>query len=202
MVSRNPLKNKGDFLFEMKETFGQIRGMDHSQMVDTIDSGKEEIHPELVSKILEEIKASWLDITSKVPTASELEGLGSYLYDGFTIKQLRSYLESGNRPIDYLDLYLPYFSSQYKRSSWRAGKTTFPAHRSARQIALKAEFDALGKPHEAREGNKHELVRKILVQQWRLISWEEMNSSGELDIWISRQQLDLVLNHSKDIVAI
>lgn len=203
LVKGDPLENRKELGFEMKEIIHEDRAMDHLQMVDTINAERREISPKLVSKNLEEIKTAWLDSASEIPTSSELKDLARTLFNGFTMKQLGGFLKSGNSPIDQLDLYLPYSSSHYKRSSWSFGITPFPGHGSAPQITLSTELDAvIEQPRGATGGHKNELIEKILVQQWRLLSREALNSSGELNIWISRQQLDLLLNYSKDTATV
>lgn len=201
LIDQDPFRDKKN-QFQMKETTTEARGVDHSQMVDTIGAEKEQLNAERVSKSLEEIKATFFDSLSGSATASELQILASSLYKGFTAKQLRNYYKAGNQTTDYSDLLLQYSSPYYTRSSWRVGSTDFPDHASAGKNTLSPESDVHGKSQGATGVVKMDLVQKILKNQWLLISKEEMGSSGELDILILHQHLDLLLNHSKKAATV
>lgn len=206
----NLADKKIDKSFEKKEVVEGSVAMDASQILDKIDGEDGMVGFERVVENLENIKLTWKQDRFKAPTVSEFEDLSKILYDGFTKRQLLHYsvLQSSRHPDSQLDLHSACSTDLYKRSHWSPGCTPFPGNAPKRLDDLNAEIEAkqesrkVPKPsvkHRLDSTNKHNIVGQILRQRWHLRTQEYLKSSGELDVWISRDRLKLLLNHRKDL---
>ncbi|MCJ1467228.1 hypothetical protein MMC07_005851 [Pseudocyphellaria aurata] len=198
-----------DKSFEKKEIIESSFTMDASQILDKIDGEDGMVDSERVVETLENIRLTWKQDRFKVPTISDFEDLSKILYDGFTKRQLLHYfmLQSSR----HLDSHLEFFSAcstdLYKRSHWSPGCTPFPGDAPKRLDDLNAEIEAkkesrkMSNPSVKRRmisTNKHSIVDQILRRRWHLRTQEDLKSPGELDVWLSRDHLKLLLNHRRE----
>lgn len=201
-----------DNAFEKKEVVEGNVAMDASQIIDKMDGEIGVVGSERVAENLENIRLTWRQDRSKVPTVPEFEELGRTLYDGFTKRQLLHYfLVQSSRHLDsQLELLSACSTDIYKRSHWSPGSTPFPGDALRRLDVLRAEIEAkkgssrVLRPsvkHSKISSNKHLIVDQILRQRWHLRTQEDLKSSGELDIWLSRDHLKLLLNHRKSLTT-
>lgn len=194
--------------FEKKEAVKSSVALDASQIIDKIDGETEILGAERVAENLENIRLIWTQHRSKAPTVSEFEELAKILSDGFTKRQLLHYFLSSHRQDSQSELLGAFGTDLYKRSQWSPGSTLFPGDALKRLIDLKAEIQAqkgsnkVLKPflkYRMITRNKHVIVDRILRQRWHLRTQEDMMVSGELDIWLSRDHLKVLLNHRKNL---
>lgn len=219
----NALGKRGEFMvmpdladvivhdvFMKKEVVEGIVAMDSSQILDKIDGEDEMDDSERVKENLENIGLTWRQDRSKAPTTSDLAELARSLYDGFTWNQLLDYfLVQSSRHLDpHLELLSVHSTDLYKRSQWKPGSTPFLVDALRRLDDLNAESEAkkgsseVHKPFEEYDlENKHFIVDQILRQRWHLRTDEDLKSSGELDIWLSRDHLKVLLNHRKNLTT-
>ena len=165
---------------------------------------------------IERIKSSWfarLQHRSGVPTVSEYNDIAKALWEGFTRNQLRQYLEDQDTyvstPPSSTELFTPYSTDLYTRSSWRPKSTAFPGNASSELVAqrerLKAENTTQPKKTKELQGaqehfgnseTKRSLIDRILRDQWNLRTDQEREKAGEVDILMHQEHLSLILNHS------
>lgn len=202
-----------DNVFEKKEVVEGNVAMDSSQILDKIDGEDEMVGSERVTENLENIRLTWRQDRSKALTTSELAELARSLYDGFTKRQLLHYflLQSSRHLDPHLELLSVYSTDLYKRSQWKPGSTPFPGDALRRLDDLNAEIEAkkgsskVHKPfakYRMKGTTKHFIVDQIIRQRWHLRTEEYLKSSGELDIWISRDHLKVLLNHRKNLTTL
>lgn len=207
----NLKEGEKDKPFEKKEVFEDSVAMDASHIIDKIHGEIGMVGSERVAKNIENIRLAWRHDQSKAPTVSELEELAMSLQDGFTKRQLLDYFfVQSARPLDSrLELLSAGSTDLYKRSQWSPGSTPFPGDALNRLNGLMAEIEAQKgsgqvlkhsmKNLETRS-NKRYIVDQILRQRWHLWTQEDLKSSGELDIWLSRDHLKVLLNHRRELL--
>lgn len=206
------IDKKTDNAFEKKEVVEGNFAMDSSQIMDKIDGENEMVGSERVAENLENIRHTWTQNRSKAPTVPEFEDLAKILYDGFTKRQLIHYflVQSSRHLNSHLEILCGCSTDLYKRSQWSPGSTPFPGNAPRRLDNLNAEIEArkgsckVLKPsvnYHMISTNKHLIVNQILRQRWHLRTEEYLNSSGELDIWVSRDHLKVLLNHRKNLTT-
>ena len=202
-------KEEKDNAFEKKEAVKSSVAMDASQIIDKIDGETGLVGSERVAENLENIRLICTQDRSKAPTVSEFEELAKSLYDGFTRRQLLHYFLSLHHQDIQLELLGAYGTDLYKRSQWTPGSTHFPGDALKRLNDLKAEIQAIKgsnkvlKPflkYRMISKNKHAIVDRILRQRWHLRTQEDLKVSGELDIWLSRDHLKVLLIHRKNLI--
>lgn len=202
-------KEEKDNAFEKKEAVKSSVAMDASQIIDKIDGETGMVGSERVAENLENIRLIWTQDRSKAPTVSEFEELAKSLHDGFTKRQLLHYFLSLHHQDSQLELLGAFGTDLYKRSQWTPGSTHFPGDALKRLNDLKAEIQAkkgsnkVLKPflkYRMISKNKHAIVDRILRQRWHLRTQEDLKVSGELDIWLSRDHLKVLLIHRKNLI--
>lgn len=202
-------KEEKDDAFEKKEAVNSSVAMDASQIIDKIDGETGMVGSERVAENLENIRLIWTQDQSKAPTVSEFEELAKSLYDGFTKRQLLHYFLSLRDQDSQSELLGAFGTDLYKRSQWTPGSTHFPGDALKRLNDLKAEIQAkkgsnkVLKPflkYRMIRENKHIIVDRILRQRWHLRTQEDLKTSGELDIWLSRDHLKVLLIHRKNLI--
>lgn len=204
---------KKDSIFQMEEATGNDPDPDNLQMMHRIDDERGRIEPERVTQNLETLKATCLQGRSGKVTASRYKKLAKTMHDGFTRSQLCDYLANSSStsiPVQQADhLSNPHFTNLYTRSSWRSGSTFFPGDSSARLAALRKRLRGSSSQVQSiqnelinKNASKRLIVDHILRQRWGLVAKEELHSSGELDIEISKAYLNVILSHSKKYTTV
>lgn len=209
LVQEDLRSKKTFFPFQMVESIEDTSAPDASQIIDAIDAERGPTNGDQVAKNLANIRDTWFKSKFGSPTTAEYNALAKSLYDGFTVKQLLRYfgdVRNSSPLARHMELLNPHSTNLYTRSSWTAGSTPFPGDASARLTILKQEVSIqpqdVEKLSARKSSDKHALVDKILQERWHIRTQQEMSSPGELDIWMSQEHLDIMLNHSKGIVIL
>lgn len=201
---------------KLEETDGHHYIMSPSEMLTRVDEENGLVNPRRVDANMEQIKSSWfskLQYRSGIPTVSEYNQIVKVLREGFTRSQLLHYFESQTTntliPPSLTELSTPFSTDLYTRSSWRLNSTAFPSKASSELVALRERLkdETITQPNKIKEvrgrrkhamnlGTKSGLINRILLERWNLRTDEEREKTGELDIWMHQEHLDLILNHS------
>lgn len=212
VMADNPTERVRDegSAFKKKEIVEGSATMDASQIIDKMNGEAGMVGSERVAENLENIRLSWRQDRSKAPTLSEFKDLARSLSDGFTRRQLLHYFHvQSSRHLDpQLELLGACSTDLYTRSQWRPGSMPFPGDALRHFDDLKAEIEAkkgsgqVLKPpmkYTSKGTSKPVIVDQILRQRWHLRTQEDLKSSGEVDIWLSRVHLKVLLNHRKNL---
>lgn len=208
---RQPWKAPTDRLNDkLEQTDEDPYVMSPSRMLATMDGERGLVNEQRISTNIEDIKSSWfsnLQIRSGVPTVSQYNDLVKSLQEGFTKDQLVHYftVQSRDKPTQpsLMDLSRPFSTNLYTRSSWKIGSTQFPTNASSQLVALRdgqqQNFNAKQEKHTEPSksfGVKRAIILKILGDLWKIQRCEELEMMGEMDIWMQKIHLRLILNHS------
>ena len=182
-------KSSSDMLEEMNAERGII---DVDQVCKNIDAVKNEhIRPQVIAE--------------GVIAADRYEDLASKLHSGFMVHQLAAYMKRNEHvhPVDPLDLHTEFSCALYARSSWSTENIGSRAPdivsiereeiQNRRNVQVKSEKQLL---------RKMSLVDEILRRYWQIRPEEDRYSSGEMDIRLQPAHLDLLVNHSRDIIGL
>ena len=158
-----------------------------------------------ISDNIEQLRKKLLksENVADAPTLSQCREVAQQLHDGFTTPQLESYLTKTERVFakDVLDLTEGYSAKSYARSRWFAGVSAFPndALKRLDPMSDETEKNIIGLVPDAgrtKQTIKQHLTERILRFSWKVITLEERQSDGEVDIQLQRDRLSLLLNHS------
>ncbi|KAL8644866.1 MAG: hypothetical protein Q9210_007027 [Variospora velana] len=206
-------QNKGDKCLDPTEP------LTSSDILERVNSERGLVSAAKAQQNVEALKRDWLSTREdpdSPPSESECSELGRMIHDGFTIKQLLGYYNATlvTTSTDLTDLSKPFRSSLLTRSEWRVGTTSFPGETVQGVLHLPTVFKSRGstsKPlytehmlsYEGRHSKdpiKYILVNKILRQCWNIKPKEELESLGEVDLWMAEAHFELVTNHARDIL--
>jgi len=117
---------------------------------------------------------------------SEYVKLSGFLSHGFTVAQLMQYYAfktgiENERVPDVLQGLIKSSEDDNKhaqRSPWRAGVTS-----------LHSRLPSVAQMRKSKRLNKTQLVNQIIRQVWRLVTVEEIEAAGELEITLKRYEL-------------
>lgn len=186
------------------------------KILAAMDEERGLINARRIALNIERIKSSWfarLQHRSRVPTVSEYNDIAKALWEGFTRNQLRQYLEDQDTyvsiPPSSTELFTPYSTDLYTRSSWRPQSTAFPGNASSDLVAQRERLKNKNttqpkkikelqgaQEHFGNSGSKSLLIDRILREQWNLRTDQEREKAGEVDILMHQEHLSLILNHS------
>ena len=171
-----------------------------SEILEKMNAERGIIDIDEACRNIESLRTSWIAGTNGSITGNAYDDLVSRLHAGFTKPQLVAYLDrAGKDPAaDTFDLSVDFSSRIYARSSWQPQGHTPPQKSTAPRIDS-VEKEVLWK--ESRQGlAKDALVKRILRQCWNIKPQLQESSLGVLDIRLRKLDLDLILNHSKQLV--
>lgn len=178
-----------------------------SEMLKKMDAERGIIDIDEVCKNIESVGASWVARTKGSITGVAYKDLVSRLQEGFTKQQLGAYLDRAGKDsgADVFDLKVEISNNLYARSSWQIVGDTPPRKSKAPRIADNrpeevSKEEVLGK-ERGQGSSKEALVTRILRQCWNITPRFQKSSLGELDIRLKKLHLDLILNHSRQIVS-
>lgn len=157
---------------------------------------------------IDSVRNSWLEAHQNEPSAvpaADYDALASKLRAGFTVKQLRSYLEQPewSQIMDASDLYHSCSTSLYARSGWTAGKTPLTELRAPKiSKTTSGNIAVQGSRSEtlvAGKLQKNRLADLIVQRCWHIRRESEDAVLGEVDLRLQKIHFDLILNHSRSI---
>ena len=191
-----------------------------SDIFEKISAEKGTPGAERVAKNLEDIRRAWTSSLrdKEFPTLDEYKALVKQLYTGFMLRQLEQFygpeLSSPTSNPDDLSAY--YTCNLYSRSSWIAGNTFDPRYLDGSPVLIDEKgwkhhndrFDETGKIEKkfsddqlqakrSKTSRKMVMIEKILRNQWHIRTQEEAEAVGELEIWPSRERIQVLVNHSE-----
>ena len=191
-------------------TFGKVntapdRTATSDELLALIDAERGIVGKERVRGNMENVKDTWLlgrrDRFSP-PSISEVEDLAQRLRNGFTTDQLLEYFHEGT-PSGTLEIDYDFSSELYKWSAWTPGNTAFPGHASSRLRSLRVTpLGAVSANRISSRVNKQTVIDKIMRQFWHIETEKDLTSLGELDVWVQAEHMDLILNHSRQVMSI
>ncbi|KAL9017800.1 MAG: hypothetical protein Q9185_004889 [Variospora sp. 1 TL-2023] len=206
-------QNKGDKSLDPTEP------LTSSVILERVNSERGLVSAAKAQQNVEALKQDWLLTRTdpdSPPTESECYKLGRMIHDGFTIKQLLGYYNATlvTTSTHLTDLSKPFRSSLLTRSEWRVGTTSFPGDTVQGVLPLPTVFKSRGSTsrplytghmlsYEGRHSKdpiKYILVNKILRQCWNVKPKEELESLGEVDLWMAEAHFELVTNHARDML--
>ena len=183
-------------------------GLSPSDILDTLAAERGIIDSDGVCQNIQSLREAWLSKlggTRTLPTDAQYNELAKALLDGFTTRQLETYLaftKLSDRPQPE-SIQRQYFSAGCTLYPWVPGSTPFPAGALSRLNSTNpttVEYHAGLIPGAANENlhltKKQALVGTILRRAWSLRTKEELQTVGELDMQIRSLHLDVLLNHS------
>ena len=180
--------------------------VDSADLLQTIAAETGIIDESSVSVNIEQLQRNLLKSgdVADAPTLAECQKVAQQLHDGFTTSQLESYLTKTKRmwAKDVLDLTESYSTKSFARSRWFAGTSAFPydALKRLDPVAHEMEKNIIGLVPDmgkTKQTVKQHLIERILRYSWKVITLEERQSDGEVDIRLQQDRLSLLLNHSE-----
>lgn len=196
---RQNIKSKFVSHFPKEEDVGNSDpvALNPGEIVEAVESRGKKVDSKEITETLRSMRLAWSQNITGHPTADEIEALVRLLCDGFTAKQLLSYLvdpQSLDPLPGSMELLQPRCTSLYKRSSWKPGTTPFPA-------LAKPESRLKSSQRKARKSSspdKRTITQKIVQERWHLQAQEELCLVGEVDILLPRALLTLLVEHSEN----
>ena len=199
------LKRKEDQIFgEVNTKVNSLLSSD--DMLASIEAERGIVGADRVRANIESLKDVW---TSNLrdrfgpPALDEVENLAQHLQNGFTAKQLLNYFEEAglSAASDPLEINQDFSSELYKRSAWIPGVTSFPEVAITRLQSLDLLKHNTGSRELMVKTKKNPLKKvladKIIRQLWHIQTEHQKETSGEVEVWIQSEYLDLLLNHSE-----
>ena len=183
-----------------------IKALSLSDMLDEINGERGLVDLDQVCKNIENVKTEWMaksKTRSNVHTATEYAMLSSQLLNGFTVRQLATYLDRAgvNRPNDPLDLRNDFSSSLYTRSAWTPGTTPTQQTRAPKLVEPGKKESSIEqftyRRPDRQLSHKSTLVETILRHCWQIKVRQDEALEGELQIRLHAIHLTLIMNHSK-----
>ncbi|KAL9117764.1 MAG: hypothetical protein Q9187_005693, partial [Circinaria calcarea] len=190
------------------EQLDSQRTVDSADLLQGIATETGVIDESSISDNIEQLRKKLLKSEDVVdaPTLSECREVAQQLHDGFTTPQLESYLTKTKRAFakDALDLTEGYSTKSFARSRWFAGVSAFP-NEALKRLDPKSdetEKNIIGLVPDAgrtKQTVKQHLTERILRFSWKVVTLEERQSDGEIDIRLQQDRLSLLLSHKTDI---
>lgn len=171
--------------------------LDPEKIMDAVESQGKKVDSKEITETLGNIRLAWSQNITGHPTADEIDALARRLCDGFTTKQLLSYLVDPQSFVPLsssMELLQSRWTSLYKRSPWKFGTTPFPT-------LAKSQSQPKSSQRKARNflgQDKRTIAQKIVQERWHLRAQEELCSVGEVDILLPRALLTLLVEHSEN----
>lgn len=210
-----PLRPFNTICNKLEKSDKASRTMSSSEMVALMDEESGLVNARRVAVNMAQIKSRWLSKLqdgSGVARVSEYNAIAESLMDGFTQNQLSHYYVTESSdvllPSNAAEISSPSSTDLFTRSSWRLGSTDFPGNASSELQAVRAHLnqgsdnpfrsiDVIQKVQEtsSSKSTKRILVDKILREKWNIQTDIEREMAGEVDIWVHREHLELILNH-------
>lgn len=196
---RQNIKRKFVSHFPKEEEVGNRDpvALNPGDIVEEVENRGKKVDSKEITETLRSIRLAWSQNITGHPTADEIAALARLLCDGFTTKQLLSYLVDAQSldPLpSSMELLQPRCTSLYKRSSWKLGTTPFPT-------LAKPESQLKGSQSKARNSSsqdKRTIAQKIVQERWHLKAHEELCLVGEVDILLPGALLTLLVEHSEN----
>lgn len=183
-------------------------------ILEKVNSERGLVSAARAQKNVEALKQDWLagrKDPDSPPLESECDELRRTVHDGFTTKQLLGYYNEILVTVstDLTHLSTPFRSSLLTRSEWRAGTTSFPGDtvqgvhphhtvfrsQGSTPRTLSTEHMLSHEGRHSKDSFKYILVNKILRQCWNIRSREELESLGEVNLWMAEAHFELVTTH-------
>ncbi|KAL8739103.1 MAG: hypothetical protein Q9181_000214 [Wetmoreana brouardii] len=192
-----------------------------SDILERVNSERGLVSAARANENIEALREEWLSglkEKDQLPTEAECYDLGKRLHDGFTAKQLLSYLnrETVSSPPDLMDLNEPFRSASITRSDWRVGTTFFPGDAGQRlqsafpksgytsdaaaKTSFYSEYTLSQESRYSKVPLKYTAVNKIMRQYWHIKSREELQSVGQVDIQLPEVHSELIASHKRGIL--
>lgn len=168
-------------------------------LLEKMDAERGIIDTDAACKNIDSVRAAWAAETNGSITGDTYKDLISRLHVGFTRPQLAAYFDrAGKRTTaGVFDLDFRLHSSIYARSSWQPLGFAGPQKTRAPQLG-ETEKEVLVK--ESEQGlSKDALVKMIVTQCWDIKISLQGSSLGELYIRLRNHDIDLIINHSKQL---
>lgn len=168
-------------------------------MLEKMDAERGIIDTDAACKNIDSVRAAWAAESNGSVTGDSYNDLLSRLHVGFTRPQLAAYLDRAGKDTTagIFDLDFRLYSSIYARSSWQPLGITGPQKSRAPRLGG-TKKEVLVK--ESEQGlSKDALVKMIVTQCWNIKTNLQSSSLGELYIRLRDLDLDLILNHSKQL---
>lgn len=168
-------------------------------MLEKMDAERGIIDTDVACKNIDSVRAAWTAETNGSITGDTYGDLVARLHVGFTRPQLAAYLDRARKHITagVFDLDFRLHSPIYARSSWQPLGATGPQKSRAPRLGG-TKKDVLVK--ESEQGvSKDALVKMIVLKCWNIKTSLQDSSLGELYIRLRALDLDLILNHSKQL---
>lgn len=196
---RQNIKSKFVFHFPKEEEVGNSDpvALNPGEIVEAVETRGKKVDSKEITETLRSLRLAWSQDITGHPTADDINALARLLCDGFTTKQLLSYLVDPQSlyPLpSSMELLQPQCTSLYKRSSWKLGTTPFPT-------LTKPESQFKSPRRKARKSSsqdKRTIAQKIVQERWHLKAQEELCLVGEVDILLPRALLTLLVEHSEN----
>ncbi|KAL8959923.1 MAG: hypothetical protein Q9193_003292 [Seirophora villosa] len=188
-------------------------------ILEKVNSERGLVSAARAQKNVEALKQDWLagrKDPDSPPSESECDELRRTVHDGFTTKQLLGYYNEILVTVstDLTDLSTPFRSSLLTRSEWRAGTTSFPGDtvqgvqhhptvsrsQGSTPRTLSTEHMLSYEGRHSKDSFKYILVNKILRQCWNIRSREELESLGEVNLWMAEAHFELVTTHAREVL--
>ncbi len=196
---RQNIKRKFVSYFPKGEEVGHSDpvALDPGEIVEAVETRGKKVDSKEITETLRSMRLAWSQNITGHPTADEIDALARLLCDGFTTKQLLSYLVDPQSLVPLpspMELLQSRCTSLYKRSSWKLGTTPFPTLAKP-QSQLKS---SQRKTRKSSSQDKRTIAQTIVQERWHLKAQEELCLVGEVDILLPRALLTLLVEHSEN----
>ncbi|KAL9599362.1 MAG: hypothetical protein Q9219_003895 [cf. Caloplaca sp. 3 TL-2023] len=205
---------------EGEESLPSTEPLTSMDIMERVISNRGFVNPAKARENIEELRQEWLSSLKEPhlpPRQSDCYELGVRMHEGFTIKQLLSYINEFviSESTGLTDLNKSFTSALLTRSAWRAGITVFPGNAAQRlhsiaenmgnrrRVSLQTVISESALVYESRHSKdppKYHLINKIMRRCWNIKPREELESVGEVDIEIPETHLRLISDHERDIL--
>ena len=134
------------------------------------------------------------------PSKEQCRRIVLTLQEGFTVDQLQTYFDRTKQaPLAVHSLDAPESSDSLTRSRWYSGKSMFPGDAISRLENSNEQFEpslADGGAH-SKQPKKAKLANAIIRGSWRLLTREEKQMPGSVDIRVALNVMEVLLKNSR-----